>query len=277
MKKQIVFVFITTFLLSYVQGVMAQPVVGKVTAYYAKRNYIAHVEQKEFDYEKFTIKKGELLWNTNNFHFSIKSINQQYYRVGGSYQSDYTSYKIPKRYVSFVSYTMNQLPISMIGKGLTFVSPEGFKARIFKASLNGHAFYSFDDNYNYVYDEKATHKYKNHYVLSIDYIPGYSNNNKMEHKEYVIDVVKGNLKLYQRSTNYENQSKRTTAILKGIWVNSDSYGDEKSAYDDSGRMLTDKCEIDGISDDICVAYIASKKALYIHDYLDDGKFYYLKK
>lgn len=178
------------------------------------------------------------------------------------YESDeYYSWLLPKSKLEKRVYKMNKLEVKDVGKGIKFVSDEGFVARIFWSNINGHGYYSWGGQERIWREEN---KYEECYVLSVEY------HSPWDEKKHIIeeplDEKKGCINLY-RDINQKVQ----VGIILAQWYNKEGWDDSKSAYSEDGKLLVDQWENDGILDDISIAYIAEKNALYV-----EGELYYKK-
>ena len=122
---------------------------GVLTAYYASEDF--------GDY-----RKGQLIVDTNDPINRMVDYSQTKYKYEGDDSGEYYSKLILKSRVTAKQYMMTPLPIEKVQDDATFVSRNGFKVRIFAACANGHSFYSYSDDGEFMLlynaDETAAHQ-----------------------------------------------------------------------------------------------------------------------
>lgn len=250
-----IFLF-TILLIPFTPNIFAQEFVGNLIAYYAKDNLNE-------------AKKGRLIVDSNDPIDRIVDYNKTMYKFEGNYSDTYYSSLLPKSKVLKKTYKMSTLPVALVKKESTFISKNGYKARIFWSNINGHKYYNFDGS---KIDSKATQSHKGCYVLSVT-LPTDDNNTWLFEEQ--LKVEGENIRLYQKNRFAgENVSKKNVryrpgkiGIIEEEWFNPESYGDDKSAYSLDGKLLVDQYAPNGIPDYISIAYIAELNALYIDGYL----------
>ena len=237
-------------------------VVGKLTAYYANK-----------DFGEYT--KGKLIVDSNDPINRIVNLNATKYKYEGDDTGAYYSSEILKSDVTVKAYTMNELPVSFIGDGMLFVSEEGDTAKIFKSNNNGHEYFTYDDDWNPIKDQEATKRLDGCYVLSYNG----SFENEGENFNFIfeeqLETENDHIKMYvQNRFGDEGVRYREGKIgfIEEEWINGEDYPEEKPGFGANGELLTDQYSTKGsIADYISIAYIDSLKALYIN-----GKLYYQK-
>lgn len=258
-----VFSVIAVFLLVILTA-HAQSVVGTLTAYYAKEDI------KPNDWLEY--KKGTLICDTNDPINRIVELNKINYKYEGDDGGEYYSYTIPKSKVEKRTYTMSQLPVSVVGKRIEFVSKDGLKASIFWSKRNGHKYYSWDpDNGTYQNDEEAK-RHDECYVLSIT-SQGFEENFLFEEQ---LEVKDGNIVLYQTNRYSGEVTPKDCRYREGLigfieeaWYNEEAPFGE-SHYNDKGELQVDQYTTDGsIAEYFSIAYIEDLHALYFR-----GTLYY---
>ena len=252
---------VVVFLLLALQA-HAQSVVGTLTAYYAK-------EEIQFE-EWLEYKKGQLICDSNDPINRIVELDKDNYKYEGDEGGGYYSYIIPKSKVEKRTYTMSQLPVSMIGDRKEFVSKDGLKASIFWSKRNGHQYFSWDpDNGTYKNEEEAK-RHDECYVLSVEIAP-FGEKYLFEDQ---LEVTDGKIALYCENrfgvdTDPDNCRYREGVIgfIEEAWFNEEApYGE--SHYNEKGELQVDQYTTDGsIPEYISIAYIADINALYINGLL----------
>lgn len=258
--------FCTLFTFLFVTAISAQDRVGTLTAYYARTRVTCPAHWHE------TFKAGELIIDTNNPFARIVPYNQTFWKFEADWTGEYSSGKIEKAKVIVKKWEMNELPVSLVKNGATFVSKSGHKARIFWANINGHYFCDWDGKE----DWQATERFKDGYFVLSAWIKSY------DYKSYrlfeqPLREERGNIKLYSYSPCSSNNVKDPRyrpgriGIIWDEWWHIIDDSENKSAYDSAGRLLRNPRAQDGEIDSINIAYIASENALYI-----EGELYYKK-
>lgn len=239
------------------------PVVGTLTAYYAKEDFSAD----ELEY-----KKGQLICDSNDPMNRIVEENTDNYKYEGNDGGEGYSWLLPKSKVEKKTYTMNQLTASAIGDKAYFVADDGCVARIFWSNSNGHGYFNWNGEEEKYRDEE---RYKECYVLSVEFISPY--NNEKGFFEEQLEEKQGCIELYCKNRFAGEGSDSTDCryregligFIEEIWLPREGWGYDKTSYDENGKLLVDQWEADGISDYISIAYIAELDALYV-----DGRLYY---
>ena len=174
-----------------------------------------------------------------------------------------TKYTIAKSKMNVKRYTMSQLPVNSVGRSATFVSDDGFVARIFRSSNNGHHYYNLSDGS--IMDQNK--RPEGCYIFSAEYTygPGSSKDYLFEEQ---IEIEGDHFKLYYK--DWDNV--RTVGSIDDTWVsNDDNWPNNRSTYDANGNLLTDLTE-EPFDYYKSIAYIADLDALYFN-----GKLYYRQK
>jgi len=234
--------------------------VGTLSAYYAKADF--------GDY-----KKGQLICDSNDPINRIVDYNATHYKYEGDDTGEYYSYLLPKSKIEKRTYTMCQLPVSMVGKRIVFVSKEGDVAKLFASNINNHKYWDYSGD-SEVMSWEETDKHGECYVISVQYSSGYLFEEPLEERG-------GNIRLYRENRydgggdpNYCRYRKGEIGIIEDDWVikGLDNWPERKSAYDEAGRLMVDQCKNDGIPEYMSIAFLPALDALYI-----DGDLYYRKK
>lgn len=237
---------------------------GKLTAYYANVAF--------GDYQE-----GQLIVDTNDPFNRIVDYSQTKFKYEGDDSGEYYSHLILKSNVTVKEYQMSSLPVELVKDDATFVSKDGFVVRIFAASANGHAFYSFNDDFEPYYDDEQTAAHQEYYVLS-GLLKSFYDDEGFFFEE-PLEVEDGNIKLYVdgaeiRYVSVDNPTSvryrpYQMGFLEEVWTVPDDYGYGKSAYDDSGNLLVNPVRVVDIPAYLSIAYIGAEDALYIN-----GTLYY---
>lgn len=260
MKKSVLIILQTAFLMcvsvtssSQVSKTVA-PQVGTLTLYYAK---------EDIKIENHSCNKGQLYYDSNNLDVRVKSNNNSYIfeRDVDDYDGLGTeSWSVPQKKIEKKTYKMYQLSTKEIGSKAVFVSNKGCTASIFLSNINGHKYRSWDGK---EVNLKETSRHKECYVLSIERF------SLEDGRKYLIeeqlDINQGFFKLYEKVGNV------MIGKLVETWTEPENWDYKKSAYSVDGKLLTDQWEVDGIPEELSIAYLAEEKALYI-----DGDLYYRK-
>ena len=241
MKK---ILFTLSIMLTMTVSVKAQQNSGQLKIYVANKatviNYI------DTDY-KGKINKGHLLAEVaevaGDYSQNTATVKGNTYLFEVESGTETERFSVPKADVDVKTYDITPLPVSMIGKGLNFVSKDGLKARVFKSNLNGHKYEGTS------FAQQLGINLNSCYVLSIECIDYYGS------KVFVENPI-----------GVKNGSILSDAFFPIIWAS--GKGSEKSSYDQAGRLLYNQVTVDG--ENIVVAYIGSEKALYYNN-----KLYYL--
>lgn len=232
--------------------------VGTLTVYYAK---------EEIKVEKHGCEKGKLYYDSNNCDVRFKSDDDNY--IFECDVDDYDgvgveTWSIPKSKIEKKTYKMYQLSAKEIGSKAVFESDKGCTARIFWSNINGHKYYSWDGkdvNWN------ETSRYKECYVLSAELMS--EEYGEKYPFEIQLDESQGYFKLYNKTSVLGKEV--LIGKLEASWRNEEGWDYKKSAYSADGKLLADQWEIDGIPDELSIAYLAEENALYIN-----GDIYYRK-
>ena len=245
------------------QGSNDSKIVGKLTAYYANK-----------DFGEFT--KGQLIVDSNDPINRMVDLNSTKYKYEGDDTGDYYSSEILKSNVTVKTYTMNELPVSYIGEKMLFVSEDGDTAKIFKSNNNGHYYFTYDDDWNPIKNMEVTNALDGCYVLSFTYSYTDEENVVKGIVEHQLEIEDGNIKLYAKNRFGDDgvrYRKGKIGFIEKQWYNGEGYPEGKSGYGPNGDLLTDQYSAEGsISDYFSVAYIDALKALYI-----DGILFYQKR
>ena len=240
---------------------------GVLTAYYASEDF--------GDY-----RKGQLIVDTNDPINRMVDYSQTKYKYEGDDSGEYYSKLILKSRVTAKQYMMTALPIEKVQDDATFVSRNGFKVRIFAACANGHSFYSYSDDGEFMlfYNADETAAHQEYYVLSGQLESPYDPEEGFFFED-PLKVEDGNIKLYVDGAeilyvsvdNPKDVRYRPYKLgfLEEAWVTPEDYGYGKSAYDDSGNLLVDPVAMTDIPERLSIAYIGAEDALYIN-----GTLYY---
>lgn len=179
-------------------------------------------------------------------------------------------YNINKSKATVKKYTISQLPISSVRRCATFASNDGYLARIFKSSNNGHHYYDCSDG-------SILDQYKRPegcYIFSAEYYDIYYDANQSEKYGKVLfeEEIKTEgdyFKLYTKDVH----NARTIGGMNLQWqrIESEKWPENQSAYDANGNLLTDLREVP-FDYYKSIAYIADLDALYFN-----GKLYYRQK
>lgn len=243
----------------------AAPVVGTLTAYYAKENFNAG----DIEY-----KKGQLICDSNDPINRVVEQDDEYYKYEGDDTGEYYSWLLPKSKVEKKTYTMNQLSVENVGLKANYVSEDACAARIFWSTINGHKYYGYDGEEELW---RETERLSECYVLSAEFISVWDG--KKYFFEDQLEEKRGNIKLYAEnrfalgSTNPSDCRYREGLIgfIEERWNNQEGWDYTKTAFSDEGKLLADQWEIADIPDYISIAYIGALDALYIN-----GVIYYRK-
>ena len=239
--------------------------VGTLTLYLATEDFQAKSFWGNEDYPAGMVdfKKGYYFQSKRgDVDYSVSDYNDKLYRVEADvFSGESVLYLIPKDKISMETYTINQLPVSMIGRELTFVSKDGNVARIFKSDSNGHKFYAEDGSIDATYNNCYVFQLKSKFE------------GKVRFEEIPLTEQEGFIELYNNERYPDDSS--IMGIRSGDWHPKDfdcSYS--YSFYSEDGKLLYDQVYSRDEIDDrwMNIAYIASIDALYI-----DGALYYRKK
>ena len=224
------------------------PVVGTLTAYYAK---------EDFNVDEIVYKKGQLICDSNDplNHVSDEDVNN--YRYFEDNSDDGYSCLLPKSKVEKKTYKMNQLTPPDINGKAYFVAENGCVARVFWSNSNGHRFYNWNGEEEKYRDEE---RYKECFVLSAELLSSWDNSKYLFEEQ--LNEKLGSIELY--CENEYKQYDHLIGFIEEGWHNKEGYGFKKSAYDKDGKLLVDQWEEDGIAEYISIAYIADEDALYIN-------------
>lgn len=241
----------------------AAPIVGTLTAFYAKEDFIAG----DFN---FTYKKGQLICDSNDpINRIVEQDADNYLYEGDDGGGDY-SWLLPKSKVEKRTYTMNQLSTENVGKKAVFVAEDGCVARIFWSSINGHRYYNWDGGEELWHE---TERLSECYVLSAEKI------NSWDGEKYLfedqLEEKQGNLKLYAENRyagsitdpSYCRYREGLIGFIEERWNNEESWGYTKTAFSEDGKLLVDQWEVADIPEYISIAYIGEQDALYINGVL----------
>lgn len=190
-RKTIILFFPILCLSSYAQNNSTSEV-GTLTAYYATTAF-----------DRF--KKGDLVCDSNDPINRIVDLNATFYKYEGDGTGVYYSSQYLKSNLNKVVYTMNQLPVSMIGDKAIFRSSDGYIAKIFKSDNNGHNYYVRNDDFEPVLSLEETRRHDGCYVLSREYYSEW-----LEQKdcfEAHLEVKNGNIDLYRQNPYYDGDRK----------------------------------------------------------------------
>ena len=232
------------------------PEVGTLTVYYAK---------EDFEAENYECKKGQLYYDSNNYDVSFKSDDDNYIferEMDDPDGNSVESWSVPKSKIDKKTYKMYLLSAKEIGNKAVFVSDKGCTARIFWSNINGHHFCSWDGKeikWDY------TSRYNECYVLSIEIN---WNGNKYLFEE-PLDESQGYVKLYFKPFIGQDLQ---VGKLEERWINKKGWDDDdnnKTAYSEDGKLLTDQWEVADLGVELSIAYLADENALYIN-----GDLYY---
>ena len=231
---------------------------GTLTVYYAK---------EEIKAENHGCEKGKLYYDSNDWEVRVKSDDDNF--IFERDVDDYDgvgkeSWSVPKSKIEMKTYKMHQLSAKEIGSKAEFVSNSGCTARIFWSNINGHKYYSWDGK-EVRWDETSRHE--ECYVLSVEIIS--EEDGEKYPFEIQLDESQGHIKLYDK-TSVAGQEV-LIGRLEASWTNEEGWDYKKSAYSEDGKLLADQWEIDGIPDELSIAYLAEEDALYIN-----GELYYRK-
>lgn len=227
---------------------------GMLIAYYAKEN---------IENENHGCKKGELYYDSNDCEVRFKENNDNYIFEEDVDDPDgvgIESWSVPKSKIEKKIYKMSQLSVEIVGSKAVFVSDKGCTARIFWSNINGHKYCSWDGKETY---RSETNKYKECYVLSAELIDS-EDGHKYLFEEQLTES-QGFIKLYTEWEDY------LVGKLGDTWMDAEGWDYKKSAYNADGQLLTDQWAIDGIADELSIAYLEEENALYIN-----GDLYYRK-
>ena len=231
------------------------PVVGTLTAYYAKE-----------DLELY--QQGELIFDTNNPYFTLTDFDEENYKLKGILYDEDTFLKIPKSKVEVKTYTMNELAVSEIEDNGYFKSEKGRVAKIFMSDINGHKYFH-DMGIEEIPGETANNS--KCYVLSVqlygDRVGRFLFEEQLSEKE-------GFLKLYDDYPDLtdmgapEDYTKKEgkCGYMQEDWVNAD-WDNDRSAYDKDGKLMVDQWFAGRIPNYISIAYIDELEALYVNGQL----------
>ncbi len=245
--------FVTMAVLDSCNNQLPTSEVGTLTAYYAI---------EDLDAGGHGFKKGQLICDSNNPRATIVDVDENTYK----YESDYTgviySVQLPKSKVKKVVYTMNQLPVSLIGKRTTFQSEDGDTITIFKSDINGHDYYTYYDGKPWKnYEENLRHTMC--YVLS----KKVTNRDSVFYEDFPLYVKDGCLDLYKEIPAGENGDDVMAGCISKDWEAEEGW--EGPAYDRDGKLLVDQYPYEVPEPYTSIAYIADQDALYY-----DGTLYY---
>ena len=220
-------------------SVKAQQNSGQLKIYVAnKATVLSHVESGY----KEKVNKGYLIAEVagDDSETTVTSNGNTY-----DVESDWgeVHFLVPKADVEMKTYDITPLPISIIGKGLNFVSNDGLNARVFKSNLNGHRYANTSAAKDLGINLNSC------YVLSIECI---DENGTKVFVENPVGVMNGKI--------------LSNAYFPILWASGKGTG--KSSYDQAGKLLYNQIVVDG--EDYVAAYIGSEKALYFL-----GRLYYL--
>ena len=236
-------------------GKPAPPEAGTLTAYYAK---------EEIKDESHDCKKGELYLDSNNPNARLVEQDNDNYKFKGEWAEEPEIWTVPKSMLEEKNYKMYQLSAEEIGSKAVFVSDKDCTARIFWSNINGHKYCSWDGkevNWN------ETSRREECYILSVELINSWDGDKYLYEVE--LDESKGYFKLYQKKNVIDHEV--IIGNIVGMWGTAGGWDNKKSAYSEDGKLLTDLWEIDGIPDELSIAYLADENALYIN-----GDLYYRK-
>ena len=235
-------------------AIYAQDRVGTLTAYYAK---------KSFEY----FKVGDLIVDSNDPINRIIPYNQTYWKYEGDNTGEYYSSNIKKENVIVKKWEMNELPVSLVKNGATFVAKSGCKARIFWANNKGRKYCDSEGHE----DDSTSRLFENGCFVLSAWIK--NRERGMWLFEDPLYEERGNIKLYwsNRFGDYGCRKRPgRIGIIEEEWFNPKNWPEKKSAYSNDGRLLCNQWSSEGyITDYISIAYIASINALYI-----EGELYY---
>lgn len=265
MKKMVINTFETALALLPVFVIISckdnktiPPQVGTLTVYYAK---------EEIKDDNHSCEKGKMYYDSNNCDVRFKSDDDNYifeYDLDDPDGVGVESWSIPKSKIEKKTYKMYQLSAQEIGSKAIFVSDKGCRASIFWSNINGHKYCSWDGkevNWN------ETARYNECYVLSADIISKWDGEHYLF--EIQLDESQGYIKLYDKIS--VSGQEVMIGKLVASWTNEEGWDYKKSAYSADGKLLADQWEIDGIPDELSIAYLAEENALYI-----EGDLYYRK-
>lgn len=239
----------------------AAPVVGKLTAYYAKEDFNAGF---------FNYKKGQLICDSNDpINQIVEQDADNYLYEGDEGGGDY-SWLLPKSKVEKRTYTMNQLSTENVGKKAVFVAENGCVARIFWSSINGHRYYNWNGEEE---QWRETERLSECYVLSAEQISGWDGEKYLFEDQ--LEENLGNIKLYAENRyaggitdpSYCRYREEPIGFVEERWSNEDSWDYTKTAFSDDGKLLVDQWEIADIPEYISIAYIGEQDALYLNGVL----------
>lgn len=232
------------------------PVVGTLTVLYAK---------EEIRDENHGCKKGELYYDSNDYEVSFREDDDNFIfeRWVDDYDGDgIDTWSIPKSKLEKKTYKMYQLSAQDIGSKAVFISENGSTARIFWSNINGHYFCSWDGQ---EVEWDYTNRYDECYVLSVEY--NSERDGVISWFEEPLDESHGFIRLYRKHNRFDQEVQ--IGRLEESWINKEGWGDNRSAYSEDGKLLTDQWGIPGIPNELSIAYLAEENALYI-----DGVLYY---
>lgn len=219
---------------------------GQLKIYTAKVTMKRPLRDSYFKGQTQTFKKGAFITDSQADSYTISNYNKLNYLYGGSCDSDYTSCLIPKANVSVKTYEMGEMPVSVVGDGITYTDNKGITYRMFIGNANGHKFYPYDDDFNYHYDKAVTDAHQKFFVLVVN------------GEEFIVNIIDNKIQLYENGKCKE---------LVGIWRNGNvglniPYSD--SSFDNNGNLLMDMYMDDGKSEFMeSVCYIPSLNSLYV--------------
>ena len=178
---------------------VATPTVGTLTVYYATEDFT--VEEHEYH-------KGFPVYDSNDPFGLLTDADADNYKYETNEASEETySWLIPKAKVRKETYTMNQLPVSLVADKTIFKSEDGLIAKIFKSDINGHKYYSFvstDEGWETNYNEEETKLHDGCLVLTAEYV------SRWDGEKYQFDLElqqqDGNVVLYEESRYSEGTS-----------------------------------------------------------------------
>ena len=235
--------------------VIEAPVVGTLTAYYAKENFSAG---------GINYKKGQLICDTNDPINKIVEQDDQNYKYEGDDTGEYYSWLLPKSIVEKKTFLMNQLSAENVGEKAVFLSEKGCVARVFWSTINGHKYYDYEGK-----EEKwrETERLSECYVLSVEYISIWDGEKYMFEEQ--LEEKQGNIKIY--AENHYRDAEGQIGFVEERWYNKEDWPYSKSAYGEDGKLLVDQWECADIPEYISIAYIGDIDALYV-----DGVLYFRK-
>ena len=164
------------------------------------------------------------------------------------------------------TYTMNELPVPVIGNKAVFVAEDGCMARVFWSDINGHHYYNWDGKEEKYSDEE---RYNECFVLSVEFISPFDNKKylfeeQLEEKQGCIGIYcKNKYDVDGTDPSYYRYRKGLIGFIEEKWYNKEGWDCDKTAYSEDGKLLVDQWEVDGIPGYISVAYIADLDALYV--------------